>query len=476
MNDLNHRTVLLQAQLEKLLFVSYEKADIGIMWHDGDGRLLACNHYLCDVLGYSLEELLIRKIWGIDAEGTKKEFEDFFQSNRNSTGVYNEERCLKTREGVNVAIDISAHFVRFEETTLVCSFVQDIRDRIKKDRELNDALQELAQLTQRLEVENRVLKEELRESLDSEKIVGESPAIVSVLKLIEQVAPLNTTVLLLGETGTGKELLARAVHRASPRQDRPLVVINCAALPSELIENELFGHEKGAYTNAQSKQIGRFELADKGTLLLDEVGELPLALQAKLLRVLQEGEFERVGGTDTIKVDVRIVAATNIDLQQAVNEGSFRKDLYFRLNVFPIESPPLRSRKEDIPALVHHFLSLLGREMGKNVEFVPPDVMATLSAYHWPGNIRELANVMERGLILSSGNELELFENFGGSNFVDSSELKTLKGMEAFHIREAMIQSDGRVRGEGGAAQLLDVKPTTLESKMKRLGITKPSL
>jgi transcriptional regulator with GAF, ATPase, and Fis domain len=307
-------------------------------------------------------------------------------------------------------------------------------------------------------------------------IVGRSPALQQVLHRVEQVAPTDATVLILGETGTGKELLARALHRRGRRQARPLVTVNCAALPGMLIESELFGHEKGAFTGAVSRQLGRFELADGGTLLLDEIGELPLELQAKLLRVLQEGAFERLGASATRKVNVRVLAATNRDLAQAVCEGRFRADLYYRLNVFPLRMPPLRERREDIPLLVWSYIRQSQLRLGKRIERVPPRLMAALTAYAWPGNVRQLHNVLEHALIMSPGPTLVLDERELAATPHLRAAGQTLAEVERAHICSVLEACAWRIKGESQAAERLGLKPSTLRSRMKKLGIVRPTV
>ena len=305
-----------------------------------------------------------------------------------------------------------------------------------------------------------------------EQVIGNSPALESVLEEVERVAATDSTVLIQGETGTGKELVARAIHNISARCGRSFVRLNCAAIPLDLLESELFGHEKGAFTGAIAQKIGRFELADKGTLLLDEVGDIPPALQPKLLRVLQEQEFERLGGTRTHRVDVRLVAATNRDLADMVRDGEFRIDLYYRLNIFPILVPPLRARREDIPALVAHFVELFGRRMGKPIHHVPSVTMAALCSYDWPGNIRELQNLVERAVILSDGgvlpNPLPASENRA---VVMTPSTPTLKDSERRLILQSLENTGWVVGGAHGAAATLGLNRTTLINKMKRLGI-----
>ncbi len=345
-------------------------------------------------------------------------------------------------------------------------------ERKVANEKLLEAVTEVQGFKDRLEAENTYLQEEIKFEHNFQEIITQSERFRSVLASSEQVAITDATVLILGESGTGKELLARAIHNISKRSDRPLVKVNCAALPGNLIESELFGHEKGAFTGAIAKKIGRFELADGGTLFLDEVGELPLELQSKLLRALQEGEFERVGSTNTQKVDVRVIAATNREIENEVENGTFRADLYYRLNVFPIKSLPLRDRKEDIPLLVKHFVNRFSAKIGKKIAVIPKRVINSLQGYHWPGNIRELENVIERSVILSSGNSLELGDWIPKSPTQSViTELDTLHEFERKYIIHVLQKTTWRVSGEKGAAKILGMKPTTLESRMKKLGI-----
>ncbi|WP_447977479.1 sigma 54-interacting transcriptional regulator [Candidatus Nitrospira bockiana] len=333
----------------------------------------------------------------------------------------------------------------------------------------------------RLEAQNTYLQEEIATEHNFKEIVGTSAAIKKVLQAIEKVAPTEATVLITGETGTGKELVARAIHDLSARKDRVLVKVNCAAIPAGLIESELFGHEKGAFTGALTRKIGRFELADQGTIFLDEVGEIPLDLQTKLLRVLQEGEFERLGGTKTWKVNVRVIAATNRNLEKEVREGRFRSDLYYRLHVFPIPLPPLRDRTEDIPLLVGYFVGKYGARLGNQIETISPASLAALQAYEWPGNIRELEHVIERAMILTPGTRLELGDWAPKSGTVSSDgRIATLEDLahaqqeqERAHILTVLEATGWRVSGPKGAAEVLGLKPTTLEARMKKLGIVR---
>jgi formate hydrogenlyase transcriptional activator len=333
------------------------------------------------------------------------------------------------------------------------------------------AYRKIADLTDRLAQEKLYLEDELRGEMDFEGIVGQSSALRHVLNLVDTVAPSDSTVLMLGETGTGKELIARAIHERSRRKDRTFVKINCAAIPTGLLESELFGHERGAFTGAISQKIGRLELADQGTLFLDEVGDIPPEIQPKLLRALQEREFERLGSTRTKKVDVRLIAATNRDLEKMIERREFRSDLYYRLNVFPIRIPPLRERPEDIPLLVRYFTQKYGRRMEKQIESIPAAAMKKLAAWHWPGNIRELENFIERSVILTHGPALQVpvSELVGNGNPAPAAKSREVG--ERDEIVRALQEARGRVAGPDGAAERLGLKRTTLISRMKKLGI-----
>jgi formate hydrogenlyase transcriptional activator len=341
------------------------------------------------------------------------------------------------------------------------------------------AYRQIDDLKEKLSTEKLYLEDEIRTERNFDEIVGQSPALKEVLKQVEIVSPTDSTVLIQGETGTGKELVARAIHNLSGRRGRTFVKLNCAAIPTGLLESELFGHEKGAFTGAIAQRIGRFELAHGGTLFLDEVGDIPLELQSKLLRVLQEQEFERLGSTRTIKVDVRMVAATNRDLPAMVADRQFRSDLYYRLNVFPIVNPPLRDRQEDIPPLVRYFTQTFSRRMNKQIDSIPADTMAALARYHWPGNIRELENFIERAVILTRGSTLEvplaeLRQRNASARGNPAPKPTTLEDAEREHIRRALEQANWQVGGPSGAAARLGMKRTTLQAKMAKLGIARP--
>ncbi|MGM0540570.1 MAG: sigma-54 interaction domain-containing protein, partial [Thermodesulfobacteriota bacterium] len=349
------------------------------------------------------------------------------------------------------------------------------RQEAEKNRQAaEEALFEIKKLKDQLEAERAYLQEEIKLVYNHENIVGQSDAINYVLYKVEQIAGTDTNVLILGETGTGKELVARAVHGTSQRKERALVKMNCAALPSTLIESELFGHEKGAFTGAHSKRLGRFEVANGATLFLDEIGELPLELQPKLLRVIESGEFERLGNSKSQKVDVRVISATNRNLEEEVRKGAFREDLWYRLNVFPITMPPLRDRVDDIPLLVNFYVQRISKRLGKGIEIIPSNVMDALRQYHWPGNVRELENVLERAVINSSGPKLRLVDELKKPAQATTRADKTLKNVERDYILQVLEQVQWKESGKNSAAEILDLDRSTLRARMRKLNIRKP--
>ena len=399
---------------------------------------------------------------------------------------------LAQRYGVESSCELTLTTVRRRVGTLVFAcrepstysgahlkFLQMVAHQVAIAVENAQAFQEIAALKDKLAKEKAYLEEEVRTEHNFGDIVGESAALRGVLKNVATVAPTDSTVLIRGETGTGKELIARAVHDLSPRKDRTFVKLNCAAIPTGLLESELFGHERGAFTGAISQKTGRFELAHQGTLFLDEVGDIPPELQPKLLRVLQEQEFERLGSTRTIRVNVRLVAATNRDLAQMVADGAFRGDLYYRLNVFPLSLPPLRERPDDIPRLVRHFTQRFARRMGRRIETIPTSVMDALVGYAWPGNVRELQNVIERAVILSPGSTLQvqradLQRSAAPDSAPVSAAATTLTDAEREHILVALRDTGWVLGGPNGAAARLGIKRSTLHWKIKKLGISRP--
>jgi transcriptional regulator with GAF, ATPase, and Fis domain len=351
---------------------------------------------------------------------------------------------------------------------------QEIEERKEAEESLRSAYAENKLLKDRFQAENVYLHKVIDKELNFGEIIGRSDALEHVFFRVEQVAPQDATVLLLGETGTGKGVVARAIHTRSGRKDRPMITVNCSALPENLIESELFGREKGAFTGSHDRQVGRFELADNGTLFLDEIGEMPMDLQTKLLRVIQDGEFERLGNPKTIKVNVRIIASTNRKLEEEIRKGRFREDLFYRLNVFPITIPPLRERKEDIPLLVDYFVAKFNRKTGKKIEAVSKDTLNMLQEYDWPGNVRELESVIERAVITSQGTGLQILDQFENSlkaGELAAQEGKALVELERYHILQALEKAGWKIEGKKGAAEMLGLNPSTLRGRMRKDGI-----
>jgi transcriptional regulator with GAF, ATPase, and Fis domain len=358
---------------------------------------------------------------------------------------------------------------------LVAQVFANALARKKANEKLLYAFSEIERLKEQLEAENVYLREDIKMQHNFDEIIGQSDALRYVLYRVEQVAGTDATVLIQGETGTGKGIVAHAIYDRSPRRDRPMITVNCAALPANLIESELFGREKGAFTGSHERQMGRFEVADKGTIFLDEIGELPLELQAKLLRVLQDGEFERLGSPHTRKVDVRTIVSTSRNLLDEIAKGRFREDLYYRLNVFPITIPPLRQRKDDVPLLVDHFVKKFTRKMGREITTIPGEVMKALQDYAWPGNIRELEHVIERAVITSRGSVLRLAEKIdAGKTPAGNGDPLSISDMEREHILKVLEKTNWRIEGNKGAATCLGLNPSTLRSRMQKLGIYRP--
>ncbi len=459
------------SELEKLLAESeerfkdlFEEAPIAYVHEGLDSKFIKANRAALRTLGITAEQ--IEGTYGFsfipdtpDAQRRLKEAFDSIGRGVDTSGVVLELRRKDNGQPIWIQWwsnpDVGGQFTR--------TMFIDITDKILMEQE-----------QARLQAQNKYLQEEIKYNHNFEEIVSKSKNFHKILQQIEQVASTDATVLIMGESGTGKELLARAIHNISNRNKRPLIKINCATLPANLIESELFGHERGAFTGAMERRIGRFELADGGTIFLDEIGELPIELQAKLLRVLQEGEFERLGNPKTMKVNVRVIAATNRNLEDAIAKKEFREDLFYRLNVFPVISPPLRDRKEDIPLLVNHFVKKYEGKMDKEIKDIPAKVIDALMLYDWPGNIRELENLVERALILSTGNTLEY------GSWIPSVKIATVNGkpavqklddLEKQHIISVLEKTNWKVSGEKGAAKILGINPTTLEARMKKMGI-----
>jgi formate hydrogenlyase transcriptional activator len=473
MPDRTVRTEQALQDSERRYRTLFEKANDAIFLETEDDDIIAVNQRACDLLGYSREELLAMKVPDLQAPEVRGGLGTVIKGELGKHQDNRFEGLDLHRDGRRIPVEITNAVIEENGRRLVLSIVRDISERKQAEEALRTALLEVRRLTDQLQAENVHLREEMRVAQNFGQIIGQSPAVKRVLRQAEQVAGTDATVLLLGETGTGKELLASAIHNLSPRRDHTMVKVNCGALPGTLVESELFGREKGAYTGALSKQVGRFELADGSTIFLDEVGDLPLEVQVKLLRVLQEGRLEHLGSPKTIQVNVRVIAATNRDLAQAVREGRFREDLFYRLNVFPVTVPPLRERREDIPLLVWAFVEEFAKAQGKTIRAIAKGSMEVLQRYSWPGNVRELRNIIERAMITSTGPILRV----AVPEISDAPVVKSmaLEDFEREHILRALNLTRWRVRGKNGAAAMLRLKPTTLESRMAKLGIQRPS-
>jgi formate hydrogenlyase transcriptional activator len=450
----------------------YDEAPIAYVHEDLESRFISANSAAIRILGIKPDEVAgtIGASFIPDAPDAQRRFHEAFASigrGTDTSGVVLELR--RKDDGRPIWIqwwskpDRSGKFTR--------TMFLDITDHVLMEQE-----------QARLRAQNLYLQEEIKAAHNFEEIVGHSPALTAVLDNVRRVAPTDSTVLITGETGTGKELIARAIHSSSRRKDKPLIKLNCAALPSGLVESELFGHEKGAFTGAIARRVGRFELAQGGTIFLDEIGEIPAEAQAKMLRVLQEREFERVGGTCSIKVDVRVLAATNRDLLEAVRAKAFREDLYYRLSVFPLQVPPLRDRKEDIPSLVHFLVNKFATRLGRQIESVSKTTLERLVAYSWPGNIRELENVLERAVILAGGPTVEIGSDvlmtdvgLAQNGTAQASQLGSMEELERSHLNAVLHQTNWVIEGPRGAAKILGLHPNTLRSRMKKLGIIRTS-
>lgn len=438
-----------------------------------NGDLLHHSESLEKHLGYTKEELSTSTIYSLEPTIDQEFWHNHLKEIREN-GSVNLERLLTRKDGTEFPADITANKIRYEGEDYNCAVVRDISVRKLRELELYEALEEIKSLKERLESENEYLQEEISIKINSNNIICKSEAYNNVLIQVEQVAKTETTVLITGESGTGKELLASAIHSNSKRKNRPLIKINCATLPKDLIESELFGHKKGAFTGAVANKEGKFTLADEGTIFLDEIGELPLELQPKLLRVIQEGEFDELGGTKTIKVNVRIIAATNRDLKEMMRKGQFREDLYYRLNVFPIYNIPLRDRKDDIPLLAQFFLEKYAVKAGKAFKRLSTKTIDSLMRYNFPGNIRELENLIERAVILENGTTLRPGNWIPEKEIIShTNDFKSFEAKQRDYIVEVLDHTNWCVSGPNGAAVILQMKDQTLFAKMKRLGIEK---
>ena len=456
--------------LPELSFKALYELPEAVFWFDKDARFFEVNPVACERWGYTREEFLQLTIFDVNPNMSPDIWEAHWTAKQEDASTF--ESTHRRKNGEIFPVDITDNFTTFEGEVYSCAIIRDITDRKRREAALRGALLEIKELKEKLEAENNYLQEEIKVQNNFGEIVSNSQNFKKILKQIEQVADTNSTVLVTGESGTGKELIARALHQLSQRSTRPMIKVNCAALPANLIESELFGHEKGAFTGAIISKTGKFELANGGTLFLDEIGEMPIELQPKLLRAIQEGEIEKVGGENVKKVDVRIIAATNRDLPKEIAEGNFREDLYYRLNVFPIHSIPLRKRKEDIPLLTRFFCEKLGNKLGRKITDIPNKVMDKLMDYDFPGNVRELENLIERGIIMSRGNKLNIGTWFNPKKKIIKKEsFLSLEEVQRNHIIEVLKVTNWKVSGKNGAAELLGMRPTTLYSKIEKLEI-----
>lgn len=480
-------------RLERRYLDLYESTPAMLHTIDPDGRITAVSNHWLRKLGYQRKEVIGRSILEFLSEESRRPLMDERLRDHISKGdALNVPRQMVKKDGelIDVVMNARAELSTQGEVVRLLVASKDVTERNRAEARLREAYGEIARLKEELERERDYLREEVNVSMNYGHIVGESPALAAMLARIEAVAATPASVLIIGETGSGKELVAHAIHARSQRANGPLVKVNCAAIPDELFESEFFGHVRGAFTGAHRDRVGRFELADGGTIFLDEVGEIPLLLQGKLLRVLQEQEFERVGDDRTRKVDVRIIAATNKDLEKAVEAGEFREDLYYRLGVFPVQVPPLRKRGDDVVQLAQHFLGQVCRQFGRPLARLTAAQVEELRRYDWPGNVRELKNVIERAVILSQGSELRLDLSLpasgpapaqpadpavpgagAGDGFLTEAAMRELQRRNLLAVLE---KAGWRVSGKGGAAELLGIRPTTFNDRMRAFGISRP--
>lgn len=462
-----------------------------------DGTIFFCNQRFANIVKGPLEKIVGSSIYQYFSSTDIQLFKTLIE--RSLKGKGKAEMNLQTGCEKSVPVLLSINIIgHMDIPGVLCMIVTDLTENKHNEEmrveeralqkshdkleqqveertvELRTALHEIKEMKDKIEAENIYFRQENKMKHQFENIIGQSDGLKYVLYRAQQVAPGNTTILILGETGTGKELIAAAIHNMSPRKERPLITVNCAALPGNLIESELFGREKGAFTGADVRRMGRFEVANGSTICLDEIGELPLELQGKLLRVIQHSEFERLGSSQTVKVDVRIIATTNRNLEEEVRQGRFRQDLFYRLNVFPITVPPLRLRKDDIPLMVQAFMERYSRKLGKQITKIKDETIKMLQNYPWPGNVRELESIIERAVILCSGPVLHLADKLEISSPAISSAMRTLEDTERSQIIKILTETNWRIEGKDGAAAILGIHPSTLRARLHKLGIVRP--
>lgn len=463
---------------EERLHFAVSAADVGIWSINTSNGIMWASENLRDLLQIdSLAELNIDKFLEVVHPEDRKEVKEKILYSIEKRVQLNIEHRIICRDGSIrwIASQGNLSLKKLNLAECLMGTTYDTTERRQMEAKLEERLEEIKCLKLQLEKENIGLRKKIKVQEGFEKIVGSSDVLQYIFFKVKQVAPTDATVLILGETGTGKGMVAQTIHRMSARKDKPMITVNCAALPANLIESELFGREKGAFTGANMKQVGRFEVAQRGTIFLDEIGEMPLELQTKLLRVLQDGEFERLGSPKTIKVDVRVIASTSRNLKEEVRNNRFREDLFYRLNVFPLTMPPLRMRNSDIPQLVHHFVDKYARKIGRQIKTIPQDTLRSLQQYSWPGNVRELEHIIERAVITSEGPMLQLADHLEDHCAeVHDDSLKNLAAMEREHIVEVLNKTNWKINGAGGAASLLGLHPSTLRFRLKKLGIKRP--
>ncbi len=456
-------------------FDLYDLAPVGYCTLSEKGLILEANLTAATMLNVARDTLFRQPITRFIV---KEDQDTYYRYRKHLFETGEPQMCelhLEKQDGTSFWARLDSTVVKYSEGETQCRVVIiDITEH-KHVEEVENAIVKIKSDKELLELEKGYLQDEIKLLYNHENIIGKSDGLKYVLYKVEQIAATDTTVLVLGETGTGKELVARAIHSNSLRKKRTLVKVNCAALPPNLIESELFGHEKGSFTSSQSRFLGRFEVANGGTLFLDEIGELPMDLQAKLLRVVEDGEFERLGSTDTIKVDTRLVVATNRNLEEEVRNGRFREDLWYRINIFPITMPPLRDRLDDIPLLVDFYVKKISKRLGKTIEIIPKSVMSTLQNYHWPGNVRELQNVLERGVLNSPGPTLHLADELRRQPSMDlTGSKKTLEEIERDYIVRILEETQWKVGGKNSASEILGLNRSTLRARMRKLDIREP--
>jgi len=458
------------SRVARLSRFTIESAGDAIFWINKKGTIVDANATALQAYGYSQEELIGMSVLNLSRDMSKEVFGEVWKKIKiEQTTVL--EGIHYTKAGKKINVEINANFFQFEDQEYSASIVRDVTIRKGKEAALRGALMEIRELKEKLEIENNYLNEEIEVKNDFGEIITNSDEFRKVLKQVEQVANTDSTVLITGESGTEKELLVRAIHQLSIRSTRPVIKVSLGSLPHHMIESELLGHEKGAFVGALTRKIGKFELANEGTLYLEEIDEVPLEMQANILRIIRDGQFERLGGRDLIKVNVRIIATSSKDLAEETQAGRFLEELYYYLNVFPIQTIPLRDRKEDIPILTRYFCERIGSRINKKITDIPQSAITKLKSYDFPGNVRELENLIERGVITSRAGKLNLSDFNLKRKRTKPTNLLTLEEMQRQHIAKVLQKTDWRVSGDKGASVILGIPPTTLFSKIKKLGI-----